>query len=197
MNTKKIRSFSQGTSGKDFIRLNKVTVSQMSKKAKKPIVSSHKYFQTTIRATSPKMITKNSDLDEHASQQEDLISPIMSPVTEQESQNEELNEGVRQKFEINRLNMEAPIDEILASLQTYKSVELPPTPPNHPPSSIVYKPENEINYSGSSNRETPLKSDDPLFRNVDYSGMPLSEQIKRSARRVIINENGDEVSDRT
>lgn len=75
-----------------------------------------------------------------------------------------------------------------------------PTPPNHDPSSIQYNP--EISASDTSSSElsvvvTPLKSLDPIFRNADYSGMSINEQIKRSARRIRILETGEEVEDTT
>ena len=57
--------------------------------------------------------------------------------------------------------------------------KLPPTPPSYPLDSYL---------------NTPARPEG-LFRNIDYTGMSREELISRSARRVRVLENGEEVPD--
>ncbi|CAG9315020.1 unnamed protein product [Blepharisma stoltei] len=234
MNTKKLRSLSQGNTVKvDFIKKNKISISIMAKKAKKApktkrashLQGSPGYIQTTLksfrRSSSADNFLKNKitiDFDEHTSQQEEVLGSLMSPVLEVDSPKSLTSASPNQiigQNELCRQNMDTyTIDQILESLEPkemqefpIEEYELPPTPPNHPPGSIVWNHNKDFSQQESENKDninaeesinhTPLKSEDPLFRNIEYSGMSLDEQIKRSARRVKIQESGEECPDLT
>jgi hypothetical protein len=73
----------------------------------------------------------------------------------------------------------------------------------HEPTSIHHTPE-PINMhkipEPTSMHKTPeanKENMDPAFRNIKYDNMPMSEQIKRSARRVRITDTGEEIPDVT
>ena len=60
-------------------------------------------------------------------------------------------------------------------------LEMPPTPPNYSIKDVFGTPVNQNN----------------LFCNIDYTGMSVKDLISRSARRVKVLENGEEVHDTT
>lgn len=104
---------------------------------------------------------------------------------------------------VGKQHMDSPMPKIFTP-HTGSSIALPTRNETTPPPDAIQEEKfsnEEENFSPEElvpNYEKCLaKTPVALFRNIDYTGMSREEIISRSARRVLVKENGEEVPDLT